>query len=63
MGRPALIIEEDRLRFFVDNGFKVNDMAIICGVSKRDVCTFTNYCNLANFRCYFMFVGRLNPEN
>ena len=37
MGRPALIIEEDRLQFFVDNGFKVEDMAILCGVSKRTI--------------------------
>lgn len=37
MGRPALVIEEDRLRFFVDNGFKVKDMAMLCGVSKRTI--------------------------
>lgn len=29
MGRPALVIEEEQLSFFVDNGFKVEDMALI----------------------------------
>lgn len=37
LGRPSLIIEEERLRFFVDSGFKVADMAMLLGVSKRTV--------------------------
>ena len=34
MGRPTLVIEEEQLHFFVDNGFKVEDML---GCSKRTV--------------------------
>ena len=37
MGRPALLIEEEQLSFFVDNGFKVEDMALMLGCSKRTV--------------------------
>ncbi len=37
MGRPTLIIEEERLSFFVENGFKVRDMAMMLGCSKRTV--------------------------
>ena len=37
LGRPSLIVEEDKLRFFVDNGFKVADMATLFGVSKRTI--------------------------
>lgn len=37
LGRPSLIVEEDKLRFFVDSGFKVADMAAMCGVSKRTI--------------------------
>lgn len=33
MGRPALLIEEEQLSFFVDNGFKVEDMALMLGCS------------------------------
>ena len=36
-GRPSLIVEEDKLRFFVDNGFKVADIATLFGVSKRTI--------------------------
>ena len=28
MGRPTLVIEEEQLHFYVDNGFKVEDMAL-----------------------------------
>lgn len=37
MGRPALVIEEEQLSFFVDNGFKLEDMALMLGCSKRTV--------------------------
>lgn len=37
MGRPTLVIEEEQLHFFVDNGFKVEDMALMLGCSKRTV--------------------------
>ena len=47
MGRPALIIEEERLRFFVDNGFKVDDMATITGVSKRTIERRLNFYQLS----------------
>ena len=36
-GRPAIVIEEEQLIFFVDNCFKVDDMALILGCSKRTV--------------------------
>ncbi len=36
-GRPSLVIEQDHLRFFKDNGFKVHDMAMMLGCSKRTV--------------------------
>lgn len=35
MGRPSLVIEEELLLFFVDNGFNVEDMAVVLGCSKR----------------------------
>ena len=36
--RPSLIIEEDKLRFFfVDNGFKVTDIAMLFCVSNRTI--------------------------
>ena len=37
VGQPSLLIEEQNLRFFVDNGFKVEDMAFILGRGKRTV--------------------------
>ena len=37
MGRPRLVIEEDHIRFFVDHGFKVQDMALMLGCSKQTV--------------------------
>ena len=37
IGRPSLIVEEDKLRFFVDKGFKVADIATLFGVSKRTI--------------------------
>ena len=37
MGRPALVIEEEQLFFFVDNGFKVQNMALVLDCSKRTV--------------------------
>ena len=37
MGRPALVIEEEKLSFFVDNGFRVEDIAIMFGCSKRTI--------------------------
>lgn len=37
IGRPSLIIEEDKLRYFVDNGFKVADIALLFGASKRTI--------------------------
>ena len=37
VGRPSLLIEEEHLRFFVDNGFKVHDMALMLGCSQRTV--------------------------
>ena len=37
MGRPAVTAEVDQLRFFVDNGFKVKDIALLLGCSKRTV--------------------------
>ena len=36
MGRPCLVIEE-QLSFFVGNGFKVEDMALMLGCSKRTI--------------------------
>ena len=36
-GRPSLIVEENKLRFFVDSGFKVADIAALFGVSKRTI--------------------------
>ena len=36
-GHPSLMIEEEKLRFYVDNGFRVEDMALIIGCSKRTV--------------------------
>ena len=36
VGRPSLLIEE-HLQFFVDNGFKVYDMALMLGCSQRTV--------------------------
>ena len=37
MGRPTLAIEEQQLRFFVENGFKVGDIALMFGCSKRTI--------------------------
>ena len=37
MGRPALVIEEEKLEFFVRNGFRVEDIAIMFGCSKRTI--------------------------
>ena len=37
MGRPALVIEEEKLSFVVDNGFRVEDIAIMFGCSKRTI--------------------------
>ena len=37
MGRPAVTVEVDQLHFFVDNGFKVKDIALLLGCSKRTV--------------------------
>ena len=51
MGRPALIVEEDRLRYFVDNKFKVKDMALLLGVSKRTIERRLSFYQLST-RCY-----------
>ena len=37
MGRPALVIEEEKLSFLVDNGFRVEDIAIMFGCSKQTI--------------------------
>ena len=37
MGRPSLVVEEDHLWFYVDHGFRVQDMALMLGCSKRTV--------------------------
>ena len=53
MGRPALVIEEERLRFFVDNKFKVSEMALFFGVSNRIIerrlqLSTRNYTDISN---------------
>lgn len=47
MGHPAIVIEEDQLSFFVDNSFKVEDMAHMLGCSKRTVERGLSSCNLS----------------
>lgn len=37
VGRPSLEIEKDRLCFFVENGFKVEEMSLMLDCSKRSV--------------------------
>lgn len=37
MGQLAIEIEEEQLCFYVDNGFKVKDMALMLGCSKQTV--------------------------
>ena len=37
VGQPMLTIEEDQLSFFVDYNFKVKDMALMLGCSKRTI--------------------------
>ena len=37
LGRPVLEVEEDRIRFFLDNGFKVKDIASLFGCSKQTI--------------------------
>ena len=37
VGCPRLVIEEDYISFFVDDGFKVQDMALMLGCSKQTI--------------------------
>ncbi len=37
VGRPFLDIQESQLRFFVENNFKVSDMSLLVGCSKRTI--------------------------
>ena len=37
LGRPALAIEEEKLCFYVDNGFRVEDIALMFSCSKRTI--------------------------
>lgn len=37
VGRPSKVIESTQLGFFVDNCFKVEEMALLLNVSKRTV--------------------------
>ena len=37
VGQPALEIEEEKLKFFVDNGFRVEPIALMFGCSKRTI--------------------------
>ena len=37
VGHPSLLIEEDKLQFYVENGFRVEDMALLLGCSKRTI--------------------------
>ena len=36
-GQPRLLIGEERLRFLFENGFKIDDIAKLCGCSSRKV--------------------------
>ncbi len=36
-GRPRIQIQEDRLCFLIESGFKVNDVAAICACSRRTI--------------------------
>ena len=36
-GRPPVKIEEEQLRFLVESGFRMNDIAAIFGCSRRTV--------------------------
>ena len=36
-GRPPILIEENQLRYLVDNGFKAKDIATIHGCSRRTI--------------------------
>ena len=37
LGRPAIVVQVDQLHFFVENGFKVKDIALLLRCSKRTV--------------------------
>ncbi len=36
-GPPRIQIQEDRLCFLIESGFKVNDVAAICACSRRTI--------------------------
>lgn len=56
---PSLLVEEDKLRFLVDTGFKVADIAMLFGVSKRTIERRLNYhLSTCNYSVIMTWTGK-----